>query len=188
MFFIVPVQGWGNPAPEGSEIARSKENHSVIAQLNNPMEIKGGGYKMESVVVNAIEAKDLPEGVEAGVMFSGVAEAQGGKGDCTVAKTLDESFSKVGGWFYISPNSVIDRIGFQVMESGGEYFLMTFPADFTGWKWLEGHRSDFVPFKRPDRPEFDQILDGLVDRFSVIWFVKDNQPHEVGVAGLVSTN
>ncbi len=183
---LVPLQGWGNPAPAGSEISDSKKPQTVIAPLDNPEVIRGGGYKMESVQVGAIDRKDLPEGTKSGIKFTSIAQPQGGKGDCTVAKTLEENFSMVGGWFYISPNSVIDSIGFQLMESGGEYFSLHFPADFSGWKWLEGRRSDFKAFNRKDRPDFDQILDGLVDRVSVVWFVKDSQETEVGVAGLVS--
>ncbi len=93
----------------------------------------------------------------------------------------------LGGWFYISPDSTIQRIGIQIQESGGEYFLLTFPGDFTGWKWLEGSREDIVPMIPVEKTGFDGVFDQPVTRVSFVWFVKDSNPAEVGVAGLIQT-
>jgi len=176
-----------NVPPADSEIARSQMMALQISPLDNPGEVGTGGYRMSSVAADYFDNEELPDGVQNGIKFKGEAESGGGKGDCTVAKTMEENFQMVGGWFYISPDSVVDSIGIQVMEQGGEYFLLTFPGDFTGWQWLEGTRDDFVPLLSPERSEFDGILEGPFKRISFVWFVKSDQPAELGLAGFVNT-
>jgi hypothetical protein len=186
---VSPVYAGKELPPADSEMARSGLTSVPVADLDKAALITASGYRMASVVAAPLEAKDLPEGTDAGVKFSGVALPGGGKGDFTVAKKLEENFKMIGAWFYISPETSIQRIGIQIQESGGEYFLLTFPGDFTGWKWLEGSRTDFVPMLKQtnENPNFNGVLDGSIGRVSIIWMVKDENPSEVGVAGLTAT-
>lgn len=169
--------------PADSEMA--KLSNSPVGALDNASAIKTSGYHLESVGVAAFDTAKLPAGAQAGLKFTSVAQPGGGKGDCTVAKTVDPNFKMLGGWFFISPDTRVQRIGIQIQETGGEYFLLTFPGDFTGWKWLEGKREDIVPLIPPGKSGFDGVLDQPVTRVSIVWFAKDQSPAEVGVAGLV---
>lgn len=170
-----------------AESEMSKRSASPIGDAGDAAGIRPSGYRLESVTADAFENAGLPKGVERGHKFNSVAMEGGGKGDCTVAKTLLPDFKMLGGWFYISPDSTIQRIGIQIQESGGEYFLLTFPGDFTGWKWLEGSRADIVPMLPSEKSGFDGVFDQPVTRVSVVWFVKDTNPSSVGVAGLMQT-
>ncbi|MEI8310052.1 MAG: carbohydrate binding domain-containing protein [Verrucomicrobiota bacterium] len=168
--------------PSDSQMA--KTSTSPFGTLENALKMKPSGYRMESVSVSDFEAAELPKGVLCGIKFKSMAMSGGGKGDCTITGKLPQDFKMLGGWFYISPDTTIQRIGFQIQESGGEYFLMTFPADFTGWKWLEGTREDIVPMVPNEKSGFDGVLDQPATRVSIVWFAKDQSPSEVGVAGL----
>ena len=169
--------------PADSEMA--KLSSLPFGTLDNASGIKSSGYHVESVAVAAFDPAKLPPGAPAGLRFTSVAQPGGGKGDCTVAKTVDSNFKMLGGWFYISPETQVQRIGIQIQETGGEYFLLTFPGDFTGWKWLEGKREDLVPMIPANKSGFDGVLDQPVTRVSIVWFAKDQSPAEVGVAGLM---
>ena len=182
VFLFSPSQGKSQTPPADSEMA--KLSATPFGTLENASKIKPSGYRMESVDVSDFEAAELPKGVLCGLKFKSVAQSGGGKGDCTISGKLPPDFKMLGGWFYISPDTTIQRIGFQIQETGGEYFLMTFPADFTGWKWLEGKHEDVVPMGPKEKTGFDEVLDQPVARFSIVWFAKDQNPSEVGVAGL----
>ena len=173
-------------APADSEMA--KLSLAPIGDMSNPTSVKTSSYRMKSVDVRAFDTADLPKGVDAGILFRSEAEQGGSKGDCTVAKTLAPDFKMLGGWFYISPDSQIQRIGIQIQEQGGEYFLLTFPGDFTGWKWLEGKREDIVQMIPTEKSGFDGVFDQPASRVSIVWFAKDEKQNEVGVAGLTQGN
>ncbi|MEI6033253.1 MAG: carbohydrate binding domain-containing protein [Verrucomicrobiae bacterium] len=183
------------PSYAGKELppADSEMAKSGLAPMPVVSKFKEGtsqsGYRMASVVAAPFEAKDLPEGVDEGVKLSGVAQSGGGKGDFTVVGKLDQNFKMIGAWFFISPDTSIQRIGFQLQEVGGEYFLLTFPADFTGWKWLEGSRAEFVPMlkQKSESPELDGVLDKEIGRISIVWMAKNDSPTEIGAAGITST-
>jgi len=185
---VSPVHAGKELPPADSEMAKSGLAPITVSALDKPASMVASGYRMASVVASPMEAEKLPEGTDAGFKLSGVALPGGGKGDFTVAtKTLDQNFKMIGAWFYITPETSIQRIGFQIQESGGEYFLLAFPGDFTGWKWLEGSRTDFVPMTKQTNPDFNGILDGTLGRVSIFWMVKNETPAEVGVAGLTAT-
>lgn len=173
-------------APTDSEMA--KLSLTPIGDLSDPASVRTSSYRMKSVEVSAFDASTLPKGVDAGILFRSEAEQGGSKGDCTVAKTLASDFKMLGGWFYISPDSQIQRIGIQIQEQGGEYFLMTFPGDFKGWKWLEGKREDIVQMIPTEKSGFDGVFDQPASRVSIVWFAKDQEQNEVGVAGLTLGN
>ena len=183
LFVCSPVRGEGQLPPADSEMA--KLSSSPFGTLDNASGIKSSGYHLESVGVADFDPAKLPAGAQAGLKFTSVAQPGGGKGDCTVAKTVDPDFKMLGGWFYISPETRVQRIGIQIQETGGEYFLLTFPGDFTGWKWLEGKREDIAPMIPAEKSGFDSVLDQPVTRVSIVWFAKDQSPAEVGVAGLM---
>jgi len=178
-----PMRAEDRLPPADSEMA--KLPGLPFGTLDNAAGIKSSGYHVESVAVAEFDPAKLPPGVQAGLKFTSVAQPGGGKGDCTVAKTLDPGFKMLGGWFYISPETQVQRIGLQIQETGGEYFLLTFLGDFTGWKWLEGKREDIAPMIPAAKSGFDGVLDQPVTRVSVVWFAKDQSPAEVGVAGLM---
>ena len=180
LFSLIPAKS--QTPPPDSEMA--KLSTSSFGTLENAPKIKPSGYRIESASVSDFDAADLPKGVLCGLKFKSVALPGGGKGDCTISGELAPDFKMLGGWFYISPDTTIQRIGFQIQETGGEYFLMTFPADFTGWKWLEGKHEDIVPMGPQKKTGFDEVLNQPVARFSIVWFAKDESPSEVGVAGL----
>ena len=180
--FSLLLHASGQTPPPDSEMA--KLSATPFGTLENALKMKSSGYRMESVNVNDFEAAELPKGILSGLKFKSVAQSGGGKGDCTISAKLPPDFKMLGGWFYISPDTTIQRIGFQIQETGGEYFLLTFPADFTGWKWLEGKHEDIVPMGPKEKTGFDEVLDQPVARFSIVWFAKDQNPAEVGVAGL----
>ena len=185
---VSPVYAGKELPPADSSMAKSGLAPIPVEGLKKSALNKSSGYRMASVVATPMEAKDLPEGTDEGVKLSGVALPGGGKGDFTVStKVLEQNFKMIGAWFYISPETSIQQIGFQIQESGGEYFLLAFPGDFTGWKWLEGSRTDFVPMTKQTNPDFNGILDGTLGRVSIFWMVKDETPAEVGVAGLTAT-
>ncbi len=179
----LPLCAAGQTPPADSEMA--KLSATSFGELASAAAIKTSGYRMESVSASAFDAASLPKGVESGILFKSVAESGGGKGDCTIAKTLPPDFKMLGGWFYISPDSTVQRIGIQIQEAGGEYFLLTFPGDFTGWKWLEGKRENIVQMLPKEKSGFDGVFDHPATRVSIVWFVKDQSPKEVGVAGLM---
>ena len=183
LFACSPLNAGDQIPPADSEMA--KLPGSPFGVLDNAAGIKTSGYHMESVGVAAFDPAKLPAGVGAGLKFTSVAQQAGGKGDCTVAKTVDSSFKMLGGWFYISPETQVQRLGIQIQETGGEYFLLTFPGDFTGWKWLEGKREDLAPMIPAEKSGFDGVLDQSVTRVSIVWFTKDQNPAEIGVAGLM---
>ena len=182
LFASLSLHAGAQSPPSDSQMA--KLSAQPFGTLEKSVGVKSSGYRMESVTVSEFEAAGLPAGVDYGIKFRSVALSGGGKGDCTVATKLAPDFKMLGGWFYISPDTTIQRIGFQIQETGGEYFLMTFPADFTGWKWLEGTREEIVPMLPVEKSGFDSVLDQPATRISIVWFAKDQNPSEVGVAGL----
>jgi hypothetical protein len=167
-----------------SDAAMAKLSCMPFGTLEKRADLKSSGYRMDSVTVSEADAAELPPGVDRGIKLKSVALPGGGKGDCTVGKTLSPEFKMLGAWFYISPDTTVDRIGFQIQEAGGEYFLLTFPGDFTGWKWLEGPREDIRPMIPVDKSGHDGIFDQPPNRVSVVWFVKNENPSEIGVAAL----
>ena len=181
-FLFSPIYAISQNPPADSQMA--KLSPQPFGKLENASKMKSSGYRMESVTVSDFDVADLPPGVLCGLKFKSVAQSGGGKGDCTITGKLSPDFKMLGGWFYISPDTTIRRIGFQIQETGGEYFLLTFPADFTGWKWLEGTREDVVPMGPKEKTGFDGVLDQPVTRISIVWFSDDQNTSEVGVAGL----
>ena len=181
-FLFSPSHANSQTPPPDSQMA--KLSVTPFETLENASKMKPSGYRMESLDVSDFEEAELPKGTACGLKFKSVAQSGGGKGDCTIPGKLSPDFKMLGGWFYISPNTTIRRIGFQIQETGGEYFLLTFPADFTGWKWLEGTHADIVPMIPKEKTGFDGILDQPVTRISIVWFATDQNPSEVGVAGL----
>jgi len=170
--------------PDGSEMAKAKLSTAPLGNLKSGDSMKSPGYRMESVEISDWEAADLPKGTSFGLRFKSMSLPGGGKGDYTISKKLPPDFKMLGGWFYVSPDTTLKQIGFQIQEAGGEYFLMTFPADFTGWKWLEGTREEIKPMIPTEKSGHDGIFDQPTTRVSVVWFSKDANLAEVGVAGL----
>jgi len=179
----LPVHAGDQIPPADSEMAKSNLSVSPFANLDNPLAVKAGGGHLESKESSAFEAGELPPGAQSGIKFTYVAEPLGCKGDCTVAKTMDPDFKMLGGWFYISPDTRVQQIGIQLQEAGGEYFLLPFPGDFTGWKWLEGKREQLVQMDQKTG-QYDGVLSEPITRVSIFWFQKGGAPGVVGVAGL----
>jgi len=156
----------------------------VIAPLQNPSEARPGGYKFENGTATVFEG-ELPPEQSAAVVLAGETTPGAGKGDFSVAKTLQGTPRWVGAWFYVGADDNVKSVGVQFHEKSGEYLSYTWPADFTGWKWLEVEINENT-FTKSKQESANGILDDVVDRVSIIWWTHGAGPTKIGVTQLVT--
>ncbi len=159
---------------------------NLVAALQNPADAHPGGYKFQNGTATVFEG-ELPSEQAAAVVLAGETTPGAGKGDFSVAKTLQGTTRWVGAWFYLGADDNVKSVGVQFHEKSGEYLSYTWPADFTGWKWLEVEITDST-FTKSKQESSNGLLDDVIDRVSIIWWSRGPGPTKIGVTHLVTAS
>lgn len=162
---------------------------NLVAALENPADARPGGYKFSNGAAVPFEG-DLPPEHNAAVQLSGETSPGAGKGDFTVARTIEGTTRYVGAWFHVNPDDNVKSVGVQFHEQTGEYLVVLWPADFVGWKWCESviDENTFKKDHHGDESKSNGILDNVVDRVSIVWWTHGPGPSKIGVTHLVTAS
>jgi hypothetical protein len=165
--------------PADSLVGGGKGEGSVllISPLASPAGITPAGWKMDKLTVG--KTADAKLGA-AGVKLGGNASSGGAKGDFTVAGGVGGQLTALGAWMHLADDANVDRVGFQFADKDGEAFLVTRPADWTGWQWVEFDltAADIAQaYKQDDK---NKTIDYPLRGVNVTWFAKAAGPSAVG--------
>ncbi len=72
--------------------------------------------------------------------------------DFVISKTPPGRIQYIGAWMYLTPESNVSKVGFQILDNSGndgKPLVATVPADWKGWKWVEFNTQD-ATFAPPD--------------------------------------
>lgn len=157
--------------------------------LLNPMEdggvLSAGKWKLKTASASVYPGLEPKIGAVA-LKFEGMAEIAGGKGDFSVVAAPPGELEWLGAWVYLTPDSNVKDLGFQVYDKDGECLLATVPANWQGWKWIEISLKDGgfrQAYKQEDKnKQIDFPLKGI----NFIWFTEKPGPTSLGVDALAA--
>ncbi|MEI6033559.1 MAG: hypothetical protein WCS65_04650 [Verrucomicrobiae bacterium] len=143
-----------------------------------------GGWKFEKAGVEMSPAGVAPKLGSGSVRFRGVAAIAGAKGDFHLTDQLPGNFVKLGMWVYLSEDSNVSELGFQLWDANGEGLTEKIPADWLGWRHIEldAGSSKIVPaWKQPDQ---NGVLEQPIRALNLAWFAKEPGPSHLEVDAL----
>lgn len=124
--------------PDGSAMAGCSPDMPRL--LLNPMEdgtvITPTGNATRHPAFEIYKDIDAKIG-QVALKLEGVAEFGSAKPVFVLSKWAPGHIRYLGAWIYLTPDSNVDKIGFQGKDADGKPFTDLVPADWKGWKWLE---------------------------------------------------
>ncbi len=157
--------------------------------LLNPLQsgeevLSTGGWRMEQTRAETV-ASPSPRIGQAVVRFSGVAAIPGGKGDYALASGFAGELLAAGLWVYLPEDANLQTLGFQVYDAEGEALFRRFPADWTGWRWLESDFAGDAYVQAYPQADKNGKLDQPLRSVHLFWFAAAAGPSQLMVNGLV---
>jgi len=171
--------------------AFSADTEPACERLLHGMDSTGGlgagGWRFEKGAVEMSPAGIAPKLGSGSVRFSGQAAIAGAKGDFHLANALPGNFQKLAMWVYLSADSNVSELGFQVWDANGEGLTEKIPADWVGWRLVE-----FIPGKSNivqawKQPEQNGTLEQPIRMLNLAWFAKEPGPMYLDVDALTGT-
>jgi hypothetical protein len=173
--------------PPESAMARNREGHCLL--ILNPLEhgrdIQLGGWRMEELkALPTEEVPPLPCGAGA-LAITGRSTATNGKGDCPVLERPEGDLRQVGLWIHLTEDANIKDVGFHFFDAEGEALLITCPADWTGWRWVEFdlHGGTAVPAYSQEGK--NGTVDAPVGGLHLAWFTRNTGEFRLAADGLL---
>jgi len=165
-----------SPIPDGSAMAGAKPEMPRV--LLNAMDagdvITAGGDNIrfpQAVVDKGVETKFGQEALK----LEGNAAFGGARADFYVSKWPAGHTHYLGAWIYLTPESNVDKVGFQVVDGEMETLGAYVPADWKGWKWVEfdlQKEKEFQPAGQAKNGHVDVPLNEV----HISWFAKGKGP------------
>ena len=166
----------GADTPPASEL--------LINAMDSTEGLRAGGWRFEKTAVEMSPAEIQPKLGSGSVRFRGEATIAGAKGDFHLADQLPGNFQKLTLWVYLSADSNISELGFQVWDANGEGLTEKIPADWQGWRQivLDAESKNIEQaWKQPDQ---NGTLDQPIRTLNLAWFTKDPGPFYLDVDDL----
>lgn len=160
----------------------------AVERLINAMDstggLRAGGWRFEKAAVEMSPA-DIPPKLGSGsVRFRGEAAIAGAKGDFHLCDQLPGNFQKLALWVYLSEDSNVSELGFQLWDANGEALIERIPADWQGWRKIEldaGSKTITQAWKQPDQ---NGTLEQPIRSLNLAWFAKEPGPSHLDVDAL----
>lgn len=176
-----------NLIPDGSLMAHddSGAQRLLLSPLDGSSVLNMASAGIKSVSCSAYAGLAPKAGGNA-LKFEGDAEGGGAKGDFAVTDAVPGELRYLGSWVYLTPDSNVSTVGFQVVDAEGEYLSATSQADWAGWQWIEKNlaNGDFV--QAFDQPSRNHKVDFPLKSVHVVWFTKKPGATFLGVDGLAA--
>ena len=157
--------------------------------LINPLDgggvISTGAWNMKSYSAEPYEGIEAKAGKTA-LKFRGEASPGGAKGDFTVGLFPPGEVQWIGAWVYLTPESNVGEVGFQITDAEGEVLLCKTPADWTGWKWVEMNLAAGGFAQAYEQAGKNHQVDYPIKAINFIWGTTNAGPTSVGINGLAA--
>ncbi len=140
-----------------------------------------GKYKLTSTSVEAYAGQKPKAGLVA-LKFGGVAASDGGKGDFTITENPPGEIQELGMWVYLSPDSNVSRVGFQISDAEDESLMALVNADWEGWKWVEFNLLDATFSQSYNKQDGkSRKAEFPLKSIHIVWFVQKEGRTSLGV-------
>lgn len=174
--------------PPDSAIGRAGSLQRILlSPLESDSPIEKAGWMLKNLAVVPAPKQIVPKIGQTALLLRGDAEQAGAKGDFTVTGALPGNPKFVGIWVYLSPDSNVDRLGFQIHDAEGESLIATIPADWQGWKWVELDLQSPSLTQTYEQAGKNKKVDFPISGVHIAWFAKAAGPSSLAVDALIAT-
>ncbi len=179
----------GSMIPPDSRIASAPAGTQrlLLSPLDPGAVQNQGKYHLESTDVSVYPDLEPKAGL-AVLKFSARAGIGGAKGDFSITDVIPGDLQELGMWVYLTPESNVSKVGFQVIDSEGESLIALVPADWEGWKWVELNLIDapFVSAYKQDGKTGQ--AETPIKSVHIVWFTQSPGPTSLGVDALLAVS
>jgi len=158
----------------------------LLSPLDVGSNVGKGAYRMGQLSVEAAPSSVVPKFGQSALVFSGLAESGGAKGDFTVSGAVPGRPQSLGAWMYLAPNANVSSVGFQFYDAEGEGLMFQVPADWTGWKWVEVNFATSPVVQAYAQADKNGKADFPLKDVHVIWFSKNAGTSALTVDALIT--
>ncbi len=156
----------------------------LLSPLDADSPVDKGGWKLGSLT--AAPAEVTPKVGQCALRLGGVAEQAGAKGDFALARSVPGQCRSLSLWVYLEPAPDVASVGLQITDAEGEAFLLTVPADWTGWKEITLDLSGAAPPQAYAQPDKNKRVDFPLASVHAAWFAKAAGPTAIVVDALTA--
>ncbi len=175
--------------PPDSQIGQApSDTQRLLLSPLDPGAVKNQGrYHLESANVTVYPDLEPKAGL-AVLKFSARAGMGGAKGDFAITGGVPGDLQDLGMWVYLTPDSNVSKVGFQIVDAEGESLMGLVPADWEGWKWVELNLID-APFLPAYRQEGKTgRAETPIKSVHIVWFTQTAGPTSLGVDALLGAS
>lgn len=184
--FLVQAVSPSDYIPADSKIAGHRRDMSLV--MLNPLEIPGdiqlGGWRIDALIAKpSEELPPTPAGVYS-LKLSGRATVEHGKADCPLARPSGD-LRWAGIWVYLPQSSNVKEIAFQFQDKEGEALILTQPANWNGWRWVEFDLYDSAAKQAYPQKDKNGKLDAPVSSLHLVWVTEKEGEFNLKVDNLL---
>ena len=172
-----------NPAPA---TAQDGLQRILLSPLGAGSPIGKGAWQMDDLGAQTAAPDIAPKFGASALTLGGTAKIAGAKGDFSLTDSIPGAAKSLGMWVYLAPDSNVDRLGFQIYDGEGEGLMVTRPADWTGWKWVEWKMDDAQIKPAWEQKDKNGKVDAPLKSVHLAWFSKAPGRSELTVNELVA--
>lgn len=161
----------------------------TYVQLLSPMDA-GAVKRMYAAGLSSLSADPYPDlepkmGMQV-LEFAANANAGYNKGDFVIIQNPPGVIEALGMWVYLTEESNVMDIGFQITDAEGEVFSVKSPGIWEGWKWIEhslqqgGFEQAYVQNDKNGQIDFP------LRSINIVWWTLGDGPTSFGVDALMA--
>ena len=174
--------------PPASLMARADAGlqRILLSPLEADSPIDKNSWQMDDLSAAPAVAAIKPQIGAAALTLSGMAKVAGAKGDFTLSGVVPGQAQTLGMWVYLAPDANVDQLGFQIYDGEDESLMVTRPADWTGWKWIEWNLNDAQIKPAWEQKDKNGKADSPLKSVHAVWFAKAPGASAVTIDELVA--